>query len=165
MTIDTLKRLSFFLVLCLAQVLVLNRIQLFNMATPLLYVYFILTFPVGYPKWGLLLWSFTMGLIIDTFSNTPGVASASLTLIGCIQPYLLSLFLPQDVNEMMHVSIKTLGLGKFFTYSLLSVFIFCVVFFSLEAFTFFNWQYWLGSIVGSTILTIMLVMAFQSWKE
>jgi rod shape-determining protein MreD len=165
MTIDTLKRLLFFLLLCLAQVLVLNRIQLFNMATPLLYVNFVLTFPLGYPKWGILLWSFAMGVIIDTFSNTPGLACASLTLLGCIQPYLIQLFIPQDADETMEISIKTLGMGKFFTYSLMSVFVFCLVFYSLEAFNFFNWQHWLGCIVGSTIVTMMLVMAFQSWKE
>ena len=68
MAIDSLKRLLYFVLLCLTQVLVLNRIHLFGYATPLLYVYFVLLFPRNYPKWALLLWCFALGLVNDTFS-------------------------------------------------------------------------------------------------
>lgn len=60
MTIDLLKRTGWFLVFVLAQALVLGRIHLFNCATPLLYVYFVTSFPRNYPKWGTLLWSFML---------------------------------------------------------------------------------------------------------
>ena len=77
-----LKRLGLFVVFVLAQTMVLGRIHLFGYATPLVYVYFVSMFPRSYPKWSILLWSFVMGLTIDIFSNTPGVAAASLTLLG-----------------------------------------------------------------------------------
>ena len=96
MAIDTLRRLTLLCVLCLAQALVLNHIQLFGCATPLLYVYLVLAFPLGYPKWALLLWSFAMGMAVDMFSNTPGCAAASLTLVGAAQPYFFALFVPAD---------------------------------------------------------------------
>ena len=82
MNVDFLKRLLWFLVLIVAQVFVLNHIHLFAVATPLLYVYFVLLFPRNYPQWAILLWGFLMGVIIDTFSNTPGVASGALTFIA-----------------------------------------------------------------------------------
>ena len=57
MMLDTLRRLSVFIILCLAQALVLNRIHLFDCAIPLLYVYFAIIFPRNYPKWAILfLW-------------------------------------------------------------------------------------------------------------
>lgn len=37
-----------------------------------------------------------MGLCIDVFANTPGVAAASMTFIGLLQPYLFELFVPRD---------------------------------------------------------------------
>ena len=40
MVVDIIRRLVIFVALLLAQVLVLNRIQLFHCATPLLYIYF-----------------------------------------------------------------------------------------------------------------------------
>ena len=165
MTIDTLKRALKFLLYCLLQALVLNRIQLFNVATPLLYIYFVMTFPLGFPKWAGLLWGFAMGLVIDIFSNTPGLASSSLTLIACIQPYLLQLFLSQETDNGAKPSVRTMGLGKFFTFAITIVFLFCFILFTIEAFNFFNWQHWLGSIVGSTLLTLLFIMAFEMWEK
>ena len=120
MALDFLKRLILFVVLCLTQALVLNRIHLFDYATPLLYVYFVLIFPYNYPKWALLLWCFALGLVNDSFSNTPGVACASLTLLGAIQPYTLKLFLPRDAVENFTASMQGLGYAKFFGYASLN---------------------------------------------
>lgn len=151
--------------LCLAQALVLNRIQLFHCATPLLYVYFVLTFRRGYPKWAILLWSFVMGLTIDMFANTPGVATGSLTLIGALQPYVLELFLPHEADEHMPVKAAVMGWGNFVTYTFLLVLLFCLVFFSLETFSFFNWLHWLECIGGSTLLTIVLILTLENTRK
>ena len=99
MTIDFLKRALLFLIFVLAQALVLGGIHLFNCATPLLYVCFVLMFPRKYPKWAILLWSFFMGILVDALFNTPGLAAASLTLIAAVQPYLLEAFTTQDSAE------------------------------------------------------------------
>ena len=96
MIADIFQRILMLIAFCLAQVLVFNRVHVFNCVTPLLYVYFAIIFPRNYPKWAILLWCFTIGVIMDAFSNTPGVASASMTLIGVLQPILLELFLPRD---------------------------------------------------------------------
>jgi len=164
MTIDSLKRFILFVVLCLAQVLVLNRIHLFGYATPLLYVYFVLLFPRRYPKWALLLWCFAMGLVNDTFSNTPGVASASLTLLGAVQPYFLELFVPRDAVEDFTPSLRNLSWGKYLAYSLTLVLLYCLVFFVLEAFSFFNWEQWLICSGTSTLLTVVLILTFENFK-
>lgn len=165
MTIDTLKRFFIFLLFCLAQALVFNRIQLFHCATPLLYVYFIIMFPRNYPKWSMLLWGFAMGLIIDMFANTPGVACASLTLVAAIQPYLFELFIPRDAEENLASSAIMLGWGKFIAFTSLIVGIFCLTLFSLEAFSFFNWLYWLECIVGSAFLTIILIISMETIRK
>jgi rod shape-determining protein MreD len=161
-SVEFFKRLGWFVVLCLVQVLILNHIHLFDLAIPLLYVYFTITFQRGTPKWMILLWSFALGLAIDVFSNTPGLASASLTLIAVIQPYLLELFVPRDSVENLEVSISTLGIGKFIIYSAVLLVVYCLAFFALEAFSFFNWQYWLACAGASSLLTFALMMAIES---
>ena len=165
MAIDTLRRALVFVLLCLVQAVVLNQIHLFGCATPLLYVYFVIMLPRNYPKWASLLWSFALGLSIDMFSNTPGLAAASLTLVGALQPYLLELFLPRDAEENIKSSMATLGWSKFLTLTSIIVFIYCVVFFSLEALNFFNWLLWLECIGGSTILTIALILTLDSLRK
>ena len=41
---ETVNRITMFVVLLLVQVLILNHIHLFQIATPMLYVYFVVTF-------------------------------------------------------------------------------------------------------------------------
>ena len=165
MSVEFFKRLGWFVVLCLVQVLILNHIHLFDLAIPLLYVYFTITFQRGTPKWMILLWSFALGLAIDVFSNTPGLASGSLTLIAVIQPYLLELFVPRDSAENLEVSISTLGIGKFMIFSAVLLVVYCLAFFALEAFSFFNWQYWLACAGASSLLTFVLMMAIESVRK
>ena len=162
MSVEFFKRLGWFVVLCLVQVLILNHIHLFDLAIPLLYVYFTITFQRGTPKWMILLWSFALGLAIDVFSHTPGLASGSVTLIAVIQPYLLELFVPRDSAENLEVSISTLGIGKFMIFSAVLLVVYCLAFFALEAFSFFNWQYWLACAGASSLLTFALMMAIES---
>ena len=165
MTTDTLKRLGWFLVYLMAQVLVVGRIHLFGVATPLLYVYFVLQLPLNHPKWGTLLWGFCLGLAADIFFNTPGVGAASLTLIAALQPYYLQAFVSQDAAEDLRASFKTLGSLKYAYYAIPLILLFCTVFFTLEQFSFFHALHWLLCIVGSTLVTTALIFTFEAAKK
>ena len=159
---EHVERLVTALVLLLVQVLILNHVSLFQIAVPLLYIYFSITFRRGTPMWEILLWNFGLGLLMDIFSSTPGLAAGCMTLIGFIQPYLLELFVPRDSVENLEVSISTLGIGKFMILSAVLLVVYCLAFFALEAFSFFNWQYWLACAGASSLLTFALMMAIES---
>lgn len=165
MNIDFLRRLLLFLVLQLVQVLVLNHIHLFGVATPLLYIYFVISFRRGYPKWAILVWSFMLGLGIDVFSNTPGVAAASLTLAGLIQPYVLELFAQRDDDENLQPCIVVMGPAKYIGFAAIITAIYCLVFFTVETFTFFNWLLWILSVLSSTALTLLLVVVVDNLRR
>lgn len=165
MNIEIIKIFSTFIILCLAQVLVLNHINLFGCATPLLYIYFILLFRRNYPKWGILIWSFLTGLCVDIFSNTPGIGAAAATLLGLVQPSLLNLFTPRDSPDDLQPTIKSLGTAKYIYFSAICVFIYTTVFFTLESFSFFNWAKWLCDIGGSTLLTLILIWTIESVRK
>ena len=154
-----------FLVLALAQVLVFNHIRLFGYAIPLLYVYFAIAIPRNYPRWATLLWCFALGLTVDLFSNTPGAAAASMTLMGLLQPYLLELFVQREAAPSLRPSAKTLGWTKFVAMASTLTFVHCLVFFSLEMFTFVDLVTWALCIVGSTLLTMILLMALESVRK
>ena len=159
------NRLGMFVVLLLVQVLVLNHVWLLNVATPLLYVYFAVTFPRNTEKGEVLVWCFLLGLFIDIFSNTPGLAASALTLIGMIQTYLVELFIPRDSVENLEVSAATLGWGKFSMLSGMLILLYCLLFFILEAFNFFDWQLWILRAVCSAVLTLVLMLAIESVRS
>lgn len=165
MTIDFLKRLAWFLVFLFVQVVVLGRIHFFGVATPLLYVYFVLQFPRNHPKWAGLLWAFALGLAVDIFFNTPGLSAASLTCVAAIQPYYLELLLPNDAFEQLTPSAKTLGSIKYINYALPLVTLHSLLYFTLERFSFFNATQWLLCIVGSTLLTMILILTLETLKK
>ena len=140
MNAEFFRRLLLYAVLVLAQALVLNHIHLFGYATPLLYVYFVVSFPRNYPKWGILLWSFLLGLNVDAFSNTPGVAASAMTLIGLLQPYVLELFMQRDSEDDFQPS-------------------------TVEMFTFFNWLQWILNILTSTLLSLLFIVVIDSLRK
>lgn len=165
MNIIAPRRIIIFVLLILVQILILNHIHLLGYATPLLYVSFVLTFKRNFPRWAILIISFILGAIIDVFSNTPGVAMGSLTLIGLIQPTLLELFVPRDSAEDLEPSMKNLGVNKFIFFTIIIVFIFCLCFFTLETFNFFNWIKWIECVVGSTIFTTILILVLENMRK
>lgn len=165
MNLSVIRHFFTFVILCLAQALVLNHINLFGCATPLLYVYFILLFRRGFPRWAVLLWSFLTGLCVDIFSNTPGVAASSATLLGLLQPYLLNLFIPRDSPEDLMPSMKSLGVARYIYYTFICVLIYNTLFFTVESFNFFNWIQWLKNIGGSTALTVILILAIENVRK
>lgn len=165
MNVDTLKKVLWLLVLTLVQVLVLNHIHLFGFATPLLYIYFIILFQRNYPRWALPLWGFALGLLIDIFSNTAGVNCATLTLMAFVQPYILRPFIPRDSADDVQPGIRTIGTASFCYYALIMTFAFCVVFFSLEMFSFFNILFWLECVGGSTLLTYLLILVIENVRR
>ena len=165
MSIDLVKRIATFVVLVLVQGLVFNHIHLFNCATPLLYIIMVLHFRRNHPRWAILLWSFMMGLCIDVFANTPGVAAASMTAIGLLQPYLLQLFVSRDSADDLEPSMRTIGVGKYIFYVTVIVLVYNLLFFTLETFNFFNWVQWLLCIGGSSVITLILIMAVENFRK
>ena len=164
MKYDFLRLPLLFIILCVIQVFVFNHIQLFGCALPLIYVYFVLTMKKGMAKWGMMTWAFALGLLLDTFSNTPGVTAASMTLAAMVQPYLLDLFITREGDNEITPSMSTIGIKPFINYSLVLTGGYCVVFFTLEMFSFLNWTRWLECVVGSTLLTLALVLAIDRLK-
>ena len=162
---EQFRQLLFIILLLLTQVLVLNRIHLFDCATPMLYVYIMLLFRRNYPRWGILVWGFTIGLCIDIFSNTPGVAAASLTLLGLLQPYILMLFVQRDSPDDLQPSMNTLGVGNFIYYTIIVVLLYCTVFLTFETFNFFNWIQWLEGVGGSTAITVAIILVIENLRK
>ena len=165
MKIELINRLVMFVALFVAQVLILNHVHLLGVGTPLLYVYFAITFRRNFPKWLVLVSCFLLGLLIDVFSNTPGLAASTMTLVALAQTYLIELVAPRDSAEDLEASAKVLGTTKFVTLSALLTLLYCLVFFALEAFNFFDVLLWLARSVISFVLTMVLILAVESVRS
>ena len=88
-----------------------------------------------------------------------------MTLFGAMQPSILRLFIQNSEDEYIKPSAKTIGWMKYSTYTILASIIYCFIFFTLEAFTFFNPLLWLLKIAGSALLTIIILIAIERIKK
>ena len=105
---------------------------------------------------------FVMGLAVDIFANTPGLAATSMTLIGCLQPYVLELFLRREDDSDFQPTVHTLGFMRYLTYSLILLSVYCLTYFLLYALQdYSDWLLWLLSVSSSLLLTLVIILAIE----
>ena len=110
--------------------------------------------------WVLLL--FFAGLFIDGLTNSGGLHAASCVLIAFIRPYLLKMLInTYDLELMKRPSVNSMGLNRFLIYCLILVFIQNLSFYFLDTFTLNNFFSGLKIIALNTIITSILIIAFE----
>lgn len=154
-------RLLRLFVLLLFQVLVFNQIHLLDYITPLVIGYMLVCVHRGTSRSAILIWGFIMGLLFDIFTNTAGMAAASLTLVGMIQPVILKMMSPRDSAEDFVPSITTMGFWRYILFVLILMLVLHGAFYMLDAFTLSDWQLTLISIAGSTVLTTIIIIFIE----
>lgn len=156
-----ISRVGWFVSLLLLQALVFNHVHILGYATPMPYVYFLLILPSNTPRWLYVLLGFILGLCVDLFTNTPGMAAGALCFLGLIVPLMLNVFSQLDDKDSFEPSHNSMEWGAFMRYIFFSVLIYCIVFFIFEAFSFFDWFVLLVNIASSTLLTTLFVVAME----
>lgn len=158
---NILKLSLLFVVAVLAQVLIVNNIQLSGFVNPYLYIIFIMTLPFGITRGLLMILSFIIGLTIDLFCDTPGMHAAACTLIGFLRVYMLKLIAYREEYKDDNLPTANLyGYRWYLKYTLMIVTAHHVALFFIEQFdTLFFWSTILRIILSiiSTIITIMIV--------
>ena len=91
--LSLIQNIFSFIVLILLQVLVLNNVQFLGFLNPYIYILFILSLPVKFPRWITLILGFVLGLIIDIFSNTIGIHAFATVLIAFFRAGIIKLFI------------------------------------------------------------------------
>lgn len=161
MTITYLHKAGWLVALVLLQALILNNLHIGGYATPFLYIYLILKFEADVPQNRLMLWAFFLGMIVDIFSDTPGLNAASTVLLAFIRPTLLRLFVPRDLQDTFIPSIRSMGIASFLKYAITAILVHHAVLLLLEAFSFVHLPALLLRIASSSIFTMLCVLATE----
>ena len=160
--ISLIHRLKWFLGLVLLQALVLNQMHIGGYATPFLYIYFILKFDSRVGRNELMLWSFALGLAVDTLGNTPGMNAAAATCLAFFRMPMLRLVTLRDVEEGFRPGIKSLGFSSFFRYSLLTCTLSCTLIWMIDTFSFVNIWVLFFKILTSVLSTLLCILCAES---
>ena len=154
--------LILFFLLIFAQVIIFNNICLFNIAIPIVFIYFIIRLPITINiNWALTIAFFT-GLIVDIFSNTQGMHALSCTIITFVRRDILRLYISREEDITYGiVSIKSIGMSSFLKYTFTIILLYSFVIFCIEAFTFFNPLLLMSKIITSTFLSFVIILGID----
>ena len=158
---NILRSIIYFVVFVLLQVLFLNNIHYLRIATPFLYLYCIIKMPIGVLRTGVLIFSFATGLIIDMFSNTPGMHAGACALVGLLREPIIHFLQGEDIADGLYPSYKSFGYAGFIRYVALFVLIHHVTLFLIEALTLFDPVFLLVRVGASVIMTILSICAVE----
>lgn len=152
-----------FIILVLMQVLVCNRIMLFGVATPIIFIYFLLRLPMDTPIKAVLLISFLTGLTVDIFSDTPGVNALSCTLLAVLRkPMFVALSGKDEDMENVTPCVSTLGAALYCKYLFTFSVFYCFLVIGLEYFTFTGIGHMLLLMLCSSVLSFVLMLGVDS---
>jgi len=153
---------ALFFLLFFLQIWLFDNIRLFGVATPILYVYFLIKLPGRMNRNVVMLLSVLLGFFVDVFGGTLGLSMTAMTITSFLRHYLLKIFAPEDVFEDYLPSFSAFGKYLFMQYAGIATFIHIALIFVLESLSLFNPLLLLLRIAGSFILTILLIFAFES---
>jgi hypothetical protein len=134
---------------------------------PYVYVLFILLLPFETQDWVVLSFSFVLGMVLDTFSNTVGMHTASLVFMAFVRNYLLIVMAPRDGYEQEKTPhYSDMGLVWFIMYASILVFIHHLTLFVLEDFrsAYFFTAVFKALLSGVFSLIIILILMLFSYR-
>ncbi len=161
MSIKWISQTLLFFFLILLQVWVFNQVHLFGVAMPLVYLYFILSLPVPMNRNLVMFLSFVLGLSIDIFLYTLGMHALAATVAGFSRDYSLNLFTSREMPNEYVPSVGSLGFVTYLKYSGSIVLLHHIVYFVTESLSLFDPINLLLRIVGSFVLTMIIILAFE----
>jgi len=144
-----------FILLLAAQILIFNNINFLGYINPYPYMLFIILYPVNGNKYGLLLASFFLGIIMDMFCNSGGVHAAACVVLAFCRPYIFKFSFGLSY-EYQTVRLNDVLTPERFSFILIAVVIHHFVLFLLEIFKLNFLPEILLKTVLSTIFTIIL---------
>jgi rod shape-determining protein MreD len=132
------------------------------MISPFFYILFIILLPFDTPRALLLFLSFTLGLTIDIFTNTPGVHASACLLTGFLRPFILQLISSRETLESVSAPrVENMGFQWFAGYVTFLVIIHHLFLFFIEAFTFNSFLLTLLKVILSSVLSVILIVLSQ----
>jgi hypothetical protein len=103
---------------------------------------------------------FIFGLSLDYFVKTPGLHAAACTLIAYIRPFVIGMLISQEGADKNYIapSIVSMGWAPYATYVIVLTLLHHTYLVLLEWMNFGTFIYFIGKIVASTAVSLLLVL-------
>ena len=153
------------MVCILLQVLIINNLNVMDICTPLLYIYFLIALPPQLPRWAELLIGAFTGLVIDIFCDSLGINMAACILVSYLRPLLLSAMVQEKQRLTETVNTKNLGIPTYFRLIAILIAAHHTLVILLDSFTFHYFYLSLLNIILSSIITFLLIAGYELLEQ
>lgn len=161
MLVQVLKKVMLSILLLAIQIFLLNRISVLWCAIPYVYIIMIMICDPNGSVSGRLVSAFCMGLVVDIFSDTPGVQAAALTLLAFLQPSLIRLFMTLDKRDHIVPGAGSMGWVSYPVYILICTLIFVLTVALLSSVSSPDWITLTVGVVLSTLMSVALILCIE----
>ena len=162
MTKTVIQFIALFVTMILLQ-LVCNKIVLWGIAMPVVFIYLILRLPVNLHDGWVLTIAFFTGLLMDIFNNTAGMNALACTIMAASRRPVFNLFVSREDDMNIPIpSVDSMGVGDYFKYMAVLVTLYCALIFMIQAFSLHNIGLTLARIAGSSALSIIIIFGLDS---
>lgn len=162
---EWIRQIVRLVVVVLLQVLLFDHLQIAGWGLPMVYVLFLMNLPVQVPRWAEMLIGAIVGLVFDIWHSSLGVNMAACVAFCYLRPILLGNLI-QDLErvkgEVCSVSIGNIEYVK--SLAILTV-VHHLLVFSLESWSWHNWWIVLLQTLLSSVLTILIIMGYDIFKQ
>ncbi|MBK7344982.1 MAG: hypothetical protein IPJ06_18920 [Saprospiraceae bacterium] len=160
---ETRPHIIRFFVLVLLQVLILRQIQLgedwLRFAEILIYPLIVMMLPMIWPSSLTILIAFIIGMVIDSFYDSPGVHAGASTFSAFVRPLILQIIAPRaGYDPKQHLTRATFGMTWLLSYTALFMFIHILAVQLLTVFTFYYWGELLMRTAFSWVLSVVIIL-------
>jgi rod shape-determining protein MreD len=153
-----------FILLLVAQILLFNNINFMGFVSPFPYILFIILYPVNGNKSLLLVCSFLLGLLIDTFVDSGGIHAAACVLLAYFRPVFFRFSFGLSYEYQVIRLNDTLTLERF-SFLLTFILFHNLLLFVLEAFQIsFIWDVLIRTLLSSLFSIIICIIIIQIIK-
>lgn len=146
--------------LVILQVFIFSKMSFQHIATPYIYLLFILLYPPQSNRYMMLFLCFLLGWGVDIFENTGGIhAFASLT-IGFLSKHIIRMVSGTKFFEIEEFRFSDFNAVQWFIYAVLMVFIHHFLLFFVESLSFRNFGGIMLRTAASSIFTLLFVFFY-----
>ena len=146
------------------QVYLLNKIpHLHQFIIPYIYFLFVLWLPFRISRISLMFVAFITGIILDSFTNTPGLHAAACVLIAYLRPFVIGVLTPKDSTEFNYrePSPRAMGWTPYLVYVLVLTLFHHGYMTLLEWFSFGGFLRFLIKVASTTAISMLLIIIIE----
>ena len=145
----------------IAQVVVLNEVELLSFINPYVYPIIILMLPVETKRAAVLIAAFVLGFSIDMMEQSSGIHAFACSWVGFLRPRLVRLVSTQKGFDFGALSLRDMGWQKFLFYAFSGLWVHHYFLFVIDEHSLSGWFFHLLDATYTAVFSLLIILMVQ----